>query len=144
MVYSARDGVINVASERGGCKVEQKWVGRPHAKASFDSPIPCYIPLSLAAFRHLTAYRQYTMYRCPAMPKDLLHEMYGVQYVRDTLNMITNLGGERRTVMARLFAAFLNVTSHSVLLSCLSVDEYVGDLYSYISAPVEAEVSLFC
>lgn len=69
------------------------------------------------------------------VPRDLVEEvgMYGYQYVQEVMTTTANSSGESRARLIHLVTPFLQVVSHPALLNCLSVDMYVGDLYSFIS-----------
>lgn len=67
------------------------------------------------------------------LPQDLVDEenFYGYQHVRALLNQRASICGDARFI--KLARPFLLVITHPVLLDCLTVDTYVGDLYNFIS-----------
>lgn len=67
------------------------------------------------------------------LPQDLTNDeqLHGYQHIQVLLSMTVSTGGW--AMFNELAWPFLKVITHLVLLDCLSVDTYVGDLYNFIS-----------
>jgi len=67
------------------------------------------------------------------LPQDLVDDegTCGLEHVREVLTM--DVHTLRLANLTNLIGTFLIVITHRALLDCLSVDSYVGDLYSFIS-----------
>lgn len=68
------------------------------------------------------------------IPQDLVDQdqhLFGLQHVLEILSERAGSGGDAGFI--KLARPFLLVIAHPALLDCLTVDIYVGDLYSFIS-----------
>ena len=67
------------------------------------------------------------------LPQDLVGDegTCGLEHVREVLTM--DVHTLKLANLTNLIGTFLMVITHRALLDCLSVDSYVGDLYSFIS-----------
>ena len=67
------------------------------------------------------------------LPQDLVDEeqLFAYQHVQDLMDMRPSIVGDARFI--QLARPFLMVITHSAFLDCLSVDMYVGDLYTFIT-----------
>ncbi|MCJ1246493.1 hypothetical protein MMC30_003701 [Trapelia coarctata] len=67
------------------------------------------------------------------LPQDLVDEeqLHGYEHIRALLSMRPTTGG--KASFLELTRPFLMVITHPALLDCLSVDNHVGDLYTFIS-----------
>ncbi|KAL4887239.1 hypothetical protein BJY04DRAFT_212283 [Aspergillus karnatakaensis] len=68
------------------------------------------------------------------IPRDIVdeNETHGFRWVMATMAMQPASFGPRVADFLRTVSAFLKVVSSSVLLDCLSVETYVGDLYNFM------------
>jgi hypothetical protein len=65
------------------------------------------------------------------LPRDLdAEENYGRDHIQTLLSMVSYGGCGTFVALAHLF---LSVITHPAMLDCLSVDTFVGGLYSFIS-----------
>lgn len=101
----------------------------------FVRQLLCLGPLSYANIRDFPAVNSNDRDWKQALPKDLDNddEYHGRNHIRALLSKRAQAGQYDRFI--EISRSFLQVMTHSAMVDCLSVDTYVGSLYSFISGP---------